>query len=187
MPTPPRAPLLPWLLGVALGLALSSAASPAHAGPKRGDVLQTDSLSMLLASHDYTTHTNTTLRNNLNLSANVGLHYYFVDRVRLGMNLQLTERIWPKPPAGTSRFQRFAFMPQLGWSFADPFYTALIFSYAPRTQGGSTQDMAVLVALGAAFPVSQRVKLSLALEAPFAFLHHRTIGLVAITGVSIRL
>ena len=182
-----RATPLPWLLCAAVVLALSSATVGAHAGPKRGDVLQTDSLSMLLASHDYTTGKNSTLRNTLNLSGNVGLHYYFVDRVRAGMNLQFTERLWPQPPAGTSRFQRFALMPQLGWSFYDPFYTALIFSYAPRTLGGATPDMAVLVALGAAFPVSRRVKLSLALEVPFTFLHHRTLGLVAITGVSIRL
>jgi hypothetical protein len=182
-----RATPLTWLLRAAVVLAVSSATFAAHAGPKRGDVLQTDSLSMLLASHDYTTHTNSSLRNALNLSGNVGLHYYFVDRVRLGMNLQLTERLWPAPPAGSSRFQRFALMPQLGWSFYDPFYTALIFSYAPRTLGRATPDLAVLVALGAAFPVSKRVKLSLAVEVPFAFLHHRTLGLVAVTGISIRL
>jgi len=182
-----RASRLSWLLGAAVVLALSCATVESHAGPKRGDVLQTDSLSMLLASHDYTTHTNTTLRNALNLSANAGLHYYFVDRVRIGMNLQFTERLWPEPPAGSSRFQRFALMPQLGWSFYDPFYTALIFSYAPRTLGRANPDMAVLGALGAAFPVSKRVKLSLAVEVPFAFLHHYTLGLVAVTGVSIRL
>jgi hypothetical protein len=182
-----RLPSLTWLLGSAIALVLASATRPAHAGPKRGDGLQTDGLSMLLASHDYTTHTNTTLRNAINLSGNVGLHYYFVDRVRIGMNLQFTERLWPEPAAGASRFQRFALMPQLGWSFYDPFYTALIYSYAPRTMGRATPDMAVLVALGAAFPVTKRVKLSLALEVPFAFLHHRTVGLVAVTGISIRL
>ena len=145
-----RAPLLQWLLRAAIGLALSSATIGAHAGPKQGDVLQTDSVSMLLASHDYTTHTNSSLRNALNLSGNVGLHYYFVDRVRVGLSLQLTERLWPQPPAGSSRLQRFALMPQLGWSFYDPFYTALIFSYAPRTQGRALPDLAVLAALGAA-------------------------------------
>lgn len=181
-----RATPLLWLLRAALVFALSSAAIDAHAGPKRGDVLQTDSLSMLVASHDYTTHTNSSLRNALNLSGNVGLHYYFVDRVRIGMSFQLTERLWPQPPAGSSRLQRVALMPQLGWSFYDPFYTALIFSYAPRTLGRAIPDLAVLAALGAAFPVSDRVKLSLALEVPFAFLHHRTLGLVAIAGVSIR-
>ena len=67
-----RTPLA-MLLGAAIVLALAGATSDAHAGPKRGDGLQTDSLSMLLASHDYTTHTNTTLRNVVNLSGNVGL------------------------------------------------------------------------------------------------------------------
>jgi hypothetical protein len=106
-----------WKVRAALALALSSVTVAAHAGPKRGDILQTDSLSMLLASHDYTTRTNTTLRNAVNLSGNVGLHYYFVDRVRLGVSLQLTERLWPEPPAGSSRFKRFAVIPQFGWSF----------------------------------------------------------------------
>jgi len=182
-----RAPSRKWLLCAASVLALCSATLRAHAGPKRGDGLQTDSVSMLLASHDYTTHTNTTLRNAVNLSLNAGLHYYFVDRVRIGINLQLTERLQPQPPAGTSRFQRLALMPQLGWSFHDSFYTALIFSYAPRTQGRARPDLAVLAALGATLPVTKRVKLSAAIETPYAFLQHRTLGLVAVTGVSIRL
>lgn len=182
-----RAPTLRPLLCAAAVLALSSATVEAQAGPKRGDVLQTDSLSMLLVSHDYTTGKNSSLRNAINLSGNVGLHYYFVDRVRAGMNVQFTERLWPEPPAGSSRWQRFALMPQLGWSFYDPFYTALIFSYAPRTLGGATPDLAVLAALGATLPVTRRVKVTLALDVPFAFLHHRTIGLVALTGISIRL
>jgi hypothetical protein len=175
-----------WLLRSGAALVASCITAGAQAGPKRGDVLQTDSLSMLLVSHDYTTGTNSSIRNVVNLSGNVGLHYYFVDRVRFGMNLQFTERIWPEPPAGSSRFQRFALMPQVGWSFYDPFYTALIFSYAPRTQGRAVPDMAVLAALGAALPISERVKFSVALEVPFAFLHHRTVGLVALTGISFR-
>ena len=91
-------------------------------------MLQTDSLSMLLASHDYTTGESSSIKQALNLSLVTGLHYYFVDRVRVGMGLQFTERIWPRPPPGSSRFQRFALMPQIGWSFHDPFYAALIFS-----------------------------------------------------------
>ncbi len=182
-----RALPIAWLLRAAVVFACASAPGVAAAGPKRGDVLQTDSLSMLLASHDYTTHTNSTLRNAVNLSFNTGLHYYFVDRVRLGMNLQFTERLQPRPPAGASRFQRFALMPQLGWSFYDPFFTALIFSYAPRTQGRAQPDLAVLAALGATLPVTERVRLSAAVETPLAFLHHRSLGLVAVTGISIRL
>jgi hypothetical protein len=176
-----------WLLGAAATLALASVSPAVQAGPRRGDVLQTDSLSMLLASHDYTTHTNTTLKNAVNLSGNVGLHYYFVDRVRVGLSLQLTERLWPEPPAGSSRFQRFALMPQLGYSFYDPFYTALIFVYAPRTLGRAVPDLALEAALGAAFSVAPRMKLNVALEVPFAFLHHDTLGLVGLVGVSFRL
>lgn len=78
-------------------------------------------------------------------------------------------------------------MPQLGWSFFDPFYTAIIFSYAPRTQGRGIPDLAVIGALGAALPVSDRVKFSLAIEVPYAVHYHRTLGLVALTGVSVRL
>jgi len=176
--------LRPWLLGAASAVAACSLSVTSWAAPKRGDVLQTDSLSMLLASRDYTSRTTTTLRKVVNLSANIGLHYYFVDRVRFGMNLQFTERLWPDPPSGSSRFQRFALMPQLGWSFYDPFFTAIIFSYAPRTQGRAEPDLAVLGALGAALPVTRRMKVSLAGEVPYAFLHHRTLGVVAIAGVS---
>jgi hypothetical protein len=175
-----------WLLRAAICGACASPPSLAQAAPKKGDVLQTDSLSMLLASHDYTTGESSSIKQTLNLSAVVGLHYYFVDRVRFGMGLQFTERIWPQPPPGSSRFQRFALMPQLGWSFHDPFYTALIFSYAPRTQGRANPDLAIIPVLGAALPVSRRIKLSLAVEAPFAFLYHRTLGVVGLTGVSFR-
>jgi hypothetical protein len=78
-------------------------------------------------------------------------------------------------------------MPQVGWSFCDPFFTALILSYAPRTMGRAKPDLAVLGALGAGLALSDRVRLSFALEVPFAFLDHETLGLVAVTGVSFRL
>ena len=48
-------------------------------------------------------------------------------------------------------------------------------------------DLAVVGSLGAGLPVTRRVKLSLAIEVPFAFLQSRTIGLVGLTGVSILL
>jgi hypothetical protein len=181
-----RGRIVGWLFSAAICGGVSSVHSQASAAPKKGDILQTDSLSMLLASHDYTTGESSSIKQALNLSAVVGLHYYFVDRVRFGLGLQFTERIWPQPPPGSSRFQRFALMPQLGWSFHDPFYTALIFSYAPRTRGGANPDLAIIPVLGAALPVSRRVKLSLAVEAPFAFLYHRTLGIVGLTGISFR-
>ncbi|HYP90408.1 MAG TPA: hypothetical protein VEQ59_19685 [Polyangiaceae bacterium] len=175
-----------WLAALLAALLMSLPAR-AHAAPKQGDGLQTDSLSMLLVNRDYTAHRTTSLKDAVNLSGIVGLHYYFIDRVRIGMGLQYTERLWPNPPPGSSRWQRFAFMPQIGWSFYDPFYTALLLSYAPRTQGRAEPDLAIIGALGAAFPVTKRMKLSLAVEVPYAFLYHRTLGLVGLTGVSFRL
>ena len=57
----------------------------------------------------------------------------------------------------------------------------------PRPSGESRlDDHHVLVALGVTFPITERVKFSVALDVPFAFLHHRTLGLVALTGVSFR-
>jgi hypothetical protein len=181
-----RRRVLGWLFSAAICCTAASIHTRAHAAPKKGDVLQTDSLSVLLASHDYTTNTSTSIKDTVNLSGVVGLHYFFVDRVRIGMGLQFTERLWPRPPEGSSRFQRFALMPQLGWSFADPFYTALIFSYAPRTLGRANLDMAIIGVLGAALPVTRRMKFSLAIEVPYAFYYHRTLGLVGLTGVSFR-
>jgi hypothetical protein len=175
-----------WLCASALWFALVALPARAHAAPKQGDFLQTDSLSMLLVSRDFTTHKTSTVRKATNLSETVGLHYYFVDRVRIGVALQFTERLRPAPPAGSSRFQRFALMPQIGWSFYDPFYAGIIFSYAPRTQGRDIIDMAVYGVLGAAFPLTKRMKLSFAAEVPYAFYDHRTLGLVAVTGVSFR-
>lgn len=175
---------LPWLASFAACLAVLSLTAPAHAAPKKGQWLQTDSLSMLLVSRDFTTNKTSTVRKATNLSANVGLHYYFVDRVRIGLSLQFTERLRPAPVHGASRFQRFALMPQIGWSFYDPFYTAVIFSYAPRTQGRAITDMAVYGVLGAAFKITRRMKLSVAMEVPYAFYDHQTLGLVAVTGVS---
>jgi hypothetical protein len=178
---------LDWLLRAAICFIAMGIHTRAHAAPKQGDVLQTDSLTMLLASHDYTTNTSSSIKDTVNLSGIVGLHYYFVNRVRVGMGLQFTERLWPRPPVGSSRFQRFALMPQVGWSFADPFFTALIFSYAPRTLGRANLDMAIIGVLGAALPVTRRMKFSLALEVPYAFYYHRSVGLIALTGVSFRL
>ncbi len=177
---------LPWIAAIAVVLALLSLPGRAHAAPKKGDWLQTDSLSMLLVSRDFTTDKTSTVRKATNLSAVVGLHYYFVDRVRIGMGLQFTERLRPAPTHGASRFQRFALMPQIGWNFYDPFYTALIFSYAPRTQGRAITDMAVYAVLGASFKITRRMKFTVAAEVPYSFYDHHTLGLVALTGVSFR-
>jgi hypothetical protein len=172
------------LLAAAIGLASASLSALAHGAPKQGDGLQTDSVSVQLVNRDFSTRTTSSIRDSVNLSGTVGLHYYFADGVRAGMGVQLTQRLWPEPPPGSSRLQRIAFKPQLGWNFCDPFFTALSFSYAPRTQGRAIPDLAVIGSLGAGLALTRRVKLSLAVEVPFAFLQHRTLGLVGLTGVS---
>jgi hypothetical protein len=157
------------------------------AGPSRGDVIQTDTVGMSMVTRDFTTHTTKTVADTTNLSEFVGLHYYFVDRWRLGMNVQLTEQLRPTPPADGSRFRSYALLPQLGCSFYDPFFAALVYKVAPRTNGQSKLDMAVQGLLGVSFAVSRRVRVSFAAEAPFAFHIHRTLGLTLLTGISIRL
>jgi len=41
--------------------------------------------------------------------------------------------------------------------------------------------------LGVGFPISQRVRVNFAVEVPFAFYIHRTLGLTLLGGISIRL
>jgi hypothetical protein len=157
----------------------------APAAPKRGAWLETNVLSSTVASRDLDTHTTTTWRQQVNLAGALGLHYYFADALRFGASVQYTERIWPEPPPSSSRFQRLSFMPQLGWNFWDPCYVATIFSYSPRTRGRALTDMFVSVLLGAGAPLSKRVRLGVSVEVPYAFYYHRTLSLVALTGVSV--
>jgi hypothetical protein len=151
LPSKRRAGLL-----VAGLFAMSWSREGAAAG-KKGDFLQTDTLGVSLVSRDMTAHTTRTVADAVNLSEFVGLHYYAVQRVRFGMNLQLTERLWPAPPSPQSRVQRFAFLPQVGWNFYDPFFAGLVFAFAPRSEG-----------------------------VPWTYYPHQMIGLTALTGVSFR-
>lgn len=159
----------------------------AAASPKRGEWLETNVLSSTVANHDFDARTTTTWREQVNLAGALGLHYYFADALRFGTSVQYTERIWPAPPPSSSRFQRFAIMPQLAWNFWDPCYVATLFNYAPRTHGKALTDMSVSLMLGASAPLSKRVRLGVSLEAPYAFYYHRALSLVALTGVSVLL
>jgi hypothetical protein len=163
------------------------ASSVALGAPKKGQWLETNVLSSTLVSRDFTARTTTSVADAVNLAAAVGLHYYFADALRLGMSIQYTERLWPEPPSDSSRFQRFAFMPQLGWNFLDPFFVSTLFTYAPRTRGKAIPDMAISAVLGAALPVTRRVHFSVSAEVPYAFYYHDVVSLVVLTGLSVRL
>jgi len=140
-----------------------------------------------MVTRDFTAHETKTVADASNLSEFVGLHCYIADRWRLGMTVQFTERVAPAPPMNESRFRSYAFNPQIGFNFYDPFFVAIVYKVAPRTNGHMKLDMAIQGLLGVGFPLSQRVRLSLAAEAPFAFYIHRTLGLTLLTGISIRL
>ena len=159
----------------------------AAAAGKRGDFVQTDTLGMNVVSHDFTAGATHTVSDATVLSEFVGLHWFVADGVRLGMNLQFSETLQPEPPAGRSRFATFALLPQIGWDFYGPLFTALVFTIAPRTGGASDLDLGLQGVLGAGFPIAQRVKLNLALEVPFNFYIHRTLGLTPLVGIGVRL
>jgi hypothetical protein len=168
------------VLAVLLGTHVASAAG------KRGDFIQTDTLGMSLVSYDLDTGKTRSVRDVVNLSEFVGLHGYVVDRVRIGANFQLSERLWPKPAPG-GRIQRVAVLPQIGWNFCDPFFGALVFGFAPRTEGHVHLNLSVQGVLGVSLPLSNRVRISLAGEVPWTFYDRRLVGLTALTGLAFRL
>jgi hypothetical protein len=172
------------LAGFVVTLLVSSVA---FAAPKKGEWLETNVLSSTLVSRDFTAKTTTSVKDAVNLAAAVGLHYYFVDAVRLGMSLQYTERLWPEPPPDASRFQRFAIMPQVSWNFRDPFFVSTLFTYAPRTRGKPIPDMSISVLFGAGFPITERVRFGVSVEVPYAFYYHDALSLVFLAGISVRL
>ena len=174
------------ILWLSLILSVSLVSSAVRAAPRRGDGLQTDGVSVSLINRDFDDQKTTTIRKVVNLSEIVGFHYYIANRVRLGVSLQMTERLTPEPEPGSSRLQRVAFLPQVGWNFWDPLYAGLALSYAPRTRGRPIPDVALMPILGASLPLSESVRFSLALEAPWAFHYHQTIGLVAYAGLAFR-
>jgi hypothetical protein len=161
-------------------------ATTASAAPKQGEFLQTDVLGVSLFTRDLTAKTTKTVSDATNLSEYIGLHYYAVDRVRFGMNVQLTERLTPPPPYPQSRMQRFAFLPQVGWNFYDPFFAGLVLVFAPRTDGQAKLALGVNAIAGVSIPLSKIVSLSGAVEVPYTYYRHQTIGLTGLAGVAFK-
>jgi hypothetical protein len=168
-------------------MACALAPLTAHATGKQGDIIQTDTVGSSLVTYDLDAKTTKTIADVVNISEFVGLHAYVVDRVRVGMNLQFTERFWPTLPPTKSRFQRFALLPQVGWNFYDPFFTALVFGVAPRTDGVQHVNLTLQGVLGVGFPLSSRVRVSVAGEVPWTYYDKHTLGFTALPGISIRL
>ena len=174
------------LASVALILSLGLFARSARAAGKQGEFIQTDTLGVSLLTHDLDTGKTRSVADAVNLSEFVGLHGYVVDRVRLGANLQLSERLWPRPAPG-ARIQRFAVLPQVGWNFYDPFFAALVFGFAPRTDGKVHLNLSLQAVFGVSLPLTSRVRLSIAGEVPWTFYDRHLLGVTALTGIAIRL
>ncbi len=156
----------------------------AHA--EKGDFVQSDNLGMNMVTWNLSKGTTTTVADAKVLSEFVGLHYYFAKDVRVGLNLQFSEQLDPEPKTG-DRFRTFALLPQIGWNISGPLFVAAIFTIAPRTGGGGNLVLGVQALAGASFPISERVRFSVALELPYNFYPDQTIGLTPLLGLSIRL
>lgn len=174
------------LVAAAALAALQSLPAVAHAAGKQGELLWTNTLGMNLLTRDLDTNTTRSVRDVVNLSEFMGLHGYVIDRLRIGANIQISERLWPEPPPGR-RIQRIAVLPQIGWNFYDPFFTALVFGFAPRTEGRDHLNLSVQAVLGVSLPISNRVRFSVAGEVPYTFYDRHLIGVTALTGIAIKL
>jgi len=151
-----------------------------------GEVVQTDNLGMNLVTWNLSKGTHKTVGDERVLSEFVGAHVYVAEDVRIGMNLQFSEQLSPEPASG-GRFRTFAFLPQVGWNFHEPFFVAAIATIAPRTAGGANTLLGVQALGGAAFAIADGVKVGIALEVPYNFYPEHTIGLTPIAGLSFRL
>lgn len=171
-----------WLLALTIALL----ARHATAAGKQGEIIQTDTLGVSLFTHDLDVGKTRSVRDAVNLSEFVGLHGYVVDRVRIGANLQLSERLWPRPAPG-ARIQRFAVLPQIGWNLRDPLFVALVFGIAPRTDGKAHLNLSLQGVLGVSLSLSSRVRWSIAGEVPWTFYDRHLIGVTALTGFAFRL
>jgi hypothetical protein len=154
----------------------------AHAAT-RGDIVQSDNLGMNLYTHNLDTGKTTYVTDSAALSAFLGLHYYVTDSVRLGMNLQFTGLL-SEPAPGGSRFSTFALLPQVGWNYYGPLFAAFVFTIAPRFGGANATELGVQGVFGVSLPLSDRVRGSVALEVPYNFRLHQTIGLTPLAGIS---
>jgi hypothetical protein len=156
-------------------------------GPAAGTFSQADNLGMNLWTHNFDTGANKTVSDSTVLTEFVGLHYYFVDRWRIGMVLQFSELLQPSPPPTATRFWTFALLPQIGWHFYGPFYAAAVFTFAPRTSGAGNLDLGVQAVLGGGFPIVDNVRANLAVEVPYNFYVAKTIGVTPLAGISVGL
>lgn len=163
-----------------------AAAESEKAGPKQGEIVQSDNLGVNMVTWNLDNHKTTTVADQAGLTEFIGAHYFFADRWRVGMNFQFTELL-STPPKGADRFATFALLPQVGWHFYGPLFVAGVFTFAPRTHSGDNLDMGIQAVFGAGFKLARGVNLTTAVEVPYNFYLARTLGITPLAGVSIAL
>jgi len=132
--------------------------APALAAGKKGAFLQTDTLGMNVVNYQFDTGKTTTVGDAAVLSEFVGLHYFVIDRLRVGLNFQFSEQLAPNPATG-STFRTFAILPQVGWDFWGPLFVALVITVAPWTSGTPTFDFGLQAVFGVGIPITEHFKL----------------------------
>lgn len=140
---------------------------------------------MNIVSYNFDTQKTTSVGDVAALSEFFGVHYFLINNLRIGLNFQISEYL-TEPKLGQRRVATFAALPQVGWHFWGPLFAALVFTMAPWTGGKPDHDLGVQGVFGGAYKLG-RVSLTAALEVPYNFLLHRTIGLTPLLGISARL
>jgi len=168
-----------------LSLYLPSAA--VYAAGQAGDVVETDMIGSNLWTYNFATGAQKNIGTNFGLSEFVGLHYYFVNEVRVGMAFQFTEALNPAPPPGKDAFSTFALLPQIGWNFLKPFFVQLTVSVPLRMNAVNEVDFGLQPVLGASLPLAPDLSATLALEIPFYLAQEQTVGVTPLAGIGWKL
>lgn len=174
------------VMGMYLGL-LCVISPAVHAAGAAGDIVETDMLGSNVLQYNFGSGKTTSIANESALSEFVGLHYYFIDEVRVGMAFQFTETIAPPPPDGVSSFSTFALLPQVGWNFSKPFFAQLTVAVPLRKDSVAETDLGVQAVFGASLPLSDQISGTFAVEIPYYFLLEQTIGLTPLVGIGCKL
>ena len=90
--------------------------------------------------------------------------------------------------SGVNEVTGFIFaLAAFGAGFAVRPFGALVFGFAPRTDGTGRLNLTLQGVLGVSLPLTDRVRLSIAGEVPWTYYDRHLLGVTALTGISIRL
>jgi hypothetical protein len=161
--------------------------SAVYAAGQAGDVVETDMVGSNLWTYNFATGAQKNIGTNFGLSEFVGLHYYFVNEVRVGMAFQFTEALNPAPAPGKDAFSTFALLPQIGWNFLKPFFIQLTVSVPLRMNAVNEVDFGLQPVLGASLSLAPDLSATLALEIPFYLALEQTVGVTPLAGIGWKL